>query len=231
LNEPNILTALNKPALFMTIRGEIVRTIRGPSVDEAKRLGRMMRFGMRMSGPYLLSIWFVASILLSGCSSQRIVPESMEPLVDRTVSFRDLLASPEAYKGRLLVLGGEVLNAKRLRDSTQIELLQLPFKDDEEPSRDRQQSQGRFLALQQEFLDPATMVQGTRVTIVGEVSGAKTDRLDDVEYRYPTLIVKHLHIWPVQSSVQRQRRPSIGIFGGMGVGGGSRGGGGVGLGF
>ncbi len=127
----------------------------------------------------------------------------MEPLVDRTVSFRDVLTSPEFYKGRVLVLGGEVLKAKRLRDRTQVELLQLPLEDGEEPTFDRQQSQGRFLALQQEFLDPATLVEGTRVTIVGEVSGAKTDRLDDVEYQYPTLIVKHLHVWPIGSYGQR----------------------------
>ena len=190
-----------------------------------------MGYSVRMSRHYFFSIWFVASILFSGCSSQRIVPESMEPLVDRTVSFRDVQALPESYKGRVLVLGGEVLNAKRLRDNTQIELLQLPLEDGEEPSRDRQQSQGRFFALQQEFLDPATMIKGTRVTIVGEVSGAKTDRLDDVEYRYPTLIVKHLHVWPLQSYGRRQRGSSIGIFGGMGVGGGSRGGGGFRLGF
>lgn len=155
----------------------------------------------------------------------------MEPLVDRTVSFRDVLASPESYKGRVLVLGGEVLKAKRLQDGTQIEFLQLPLEDGEEPIPDRQQSQGRFLALQQEFLDPATVVQGTRVTIVGEVSGAKTDRLDDVEYRYPMLIVKHLHTWPADSYAQRQPGFSIGVFGGTGIGGGSRGGGGFGIGF
>ena len=103
----------------------------------------------------------------------------------------------------MLVFGGEVLKAKRLRDSTQVELLQLPLENGEEPTFDRQQSQGRFLALQQEFLDPATLIEGTRVTIVGEVSGAKTDRLDDTEYRYPTLIVKHLHIWPIESYGQR----------------------------
>ena len=193
--------------------------------------GWCMGYNVHMSGRYLFSILFVASILLSGCLSQRIVPESMEPLVDRTVSFRDLLASPESYKGRVLVLGGEVLTAKRLRDSTQIELLQLPLRDGKEPSLDRQQSQGRFLVLHQEFLDPATVVKGTRVTIVGEVSGTKTDRLHDVEYQYPTLIVKHLHVWPVQSYGQRQPGSSVGIFGGMGVGGGSRGGGGFRLGF
>lgn len=190
-----------------------------------------MRYSVRMSGRGLFSSWLIVGILLTGCVSQRIVPESMESLVDRTVSFRDLLASPESYKGRVLVLGGEVLKAKRLQDGTQIELLQLPLEDGEEPSRDRQHSQGRFLVLQQKFLDPATMVEGTRVTIVGEVSGAKTDRLDDIEYRYPTLIVKHLHIWPVEFYGQRQPGPSIGVFGGMGVGGGSRRGGGFGIGF
>ena len=144
----------------------------------------------------------------------------MESLVDRTVSFRDVLASPESFKGRVLVLGGEVLHAKRLKDGTQMELLQLPLEYGEEPSLDRQQSQGRVLALQREFLDPATMVAGTRVTIVGEVSGAKTEHLDDIEYRYPILILKHLHVWPAQSYSLQQPGFPIGGYGGMGVGGG-----------
>jgi outer membrane lipoprotein len=88
--------------------------------------------------------------------------------------------------------------------------LQLPLENGEEPSRDRQQSLGRFLALHQEFPDPASVVEGTRVTIVGEVSEAKTDHLDDVEYRYPTLIVKDLRVWPVQSYGQLQLGFSIG---------------------
>lgn len=183
---------------------------------------------------YLFCICVVSCILLSGCSSQRVIPESMESLVDKTVSFQDLQTSPESYRGRLLVLGGEVLNAKRLKKSTQIELLQLPLTQGEEPSVDRQQSQGRFLALKEEFLDPATVVKGTRMTVVGEVAGSRTDRLDDVEYQYPTVTVKHLHIWPAESYPHRRRGPAVGIFGGMGFGGfggGTRGGGGFGLGF
>ena len=70
-----------------------------------------------------------------------------------------------------------------------------------------------------------------KMTIVGEVSGAKTDHLDDVEYRYPVVIVKHLHSWPTQSYDHTQPRPrfSIGIGGGTGIGLG--GGGGFGIGF
>jgi len=229
--DPNISAFSLETASPVPLFSLVPRVSRDDRTFTLSSWGWCMRYSVSMRGKHLYSGWLVASILLSACSSQRIVPDSLEPLVDRTVSFRDVLASPESYRGRVLVLGGEVLKAKRLQGSTQIELLQLPLEDGEEPTLDRQQSQGRFLALQQEFLDPATVVVGTRVTIVGEVNGIKTDRLDDVEYRYPTLILKHLHVWPVQSYGQRRPGFSIGVFGGMGVGGGTRRGGGFGIGF
>jgi outer membrane lipoprotein len=169
-------------------------------------------------------------LLIAGCASQRVVPDELEPLVDRAVTFAEVVAAPESYQGRVLVLGGEVLKAKRLKDGTQIELLQLALDKNERPILDRQQSQGRFFAIQPEFLDPATIVAGTKMTIIGEVSGAKTDHLDDVEYRYPVVIVKHLHTWQEQSQEYVRPRPgfSFGIFGGTGFGGGR---GGLGIGF
>ena len=169
-------------------------------------------------------------LLIAGCASQRVVPDELEPLVDRAVTFAEVVAAPESYQGRVLVLGGEVLKAKRLKDGTQIELLQLPLDKDERPILDRQRSQGRFFAIQPEFLDPATIAAGTKMTIVGEVSGAKTDHLDEVEYRYPVVIVKHLHTWQQQSQDYVRPRPgfSIGVFGGTGFGGGR---GGLGIGF
>jgi outer membrane lipoprotein len=177
------------------------------------------------------SLWVVTFILVTACASQRVVPELLEPLVDRTVGFREILSAPESYQGKVVVLGGVVLKAKRLKAGTQIELLQLPLDTRERPILDRQQSLGRFLAIQQEFLDPATIVEGSAMTIVGEVSGAKTDYLDDVEYRYPVVIMKHLHPWPVPSYDNTQPRPrfSLGLGGGTGVGLG--GGGGFSIGF
>jgi len=174
--------------------------------------------------------WLLVVVLIAGCASQRVVPDELEPLVDRAVTFAEVVAAPESYQGRVLVLGGEVLKVKRLKDGTQIELLQLPLDKDERPILNRQRSDGRFFALQQEFLDPATIAEGTKMTIVGEVSRAKTDQLDEVEYRYPVVTVKHLHAWQGQSQEYVRPRPgfSIGIFGGTGFGGGR---GGLGIGF
>lgn len=178
--------------------------------------------------------WLVVMlVLVTACTTQRVIPDTLEPLVDRAVTFRDVMDVPESHLGKIVVFGGEVLKAKRLKEGTQIELLQLPLDKQERPILDRQQSQGRFLAIQQEFLDPATIVAGTKMTIVGELSKTKVEHLDDVEYRYPVLIVKHMHTWTEPSSSYARPQPgfSIGIGGGSGgrVGGGV--GGGVGIGF
>ncbi|MDR4462755.1 MAG: Slp family lipoprotein [Nitrospira sp.] len=177
--------------------------------------------------------WVLVLLLMPGCASTRVVPDELKPLVDRTVTFREVIEAPESYQGRMLVVGGEVLKAKRLKDGTQIEFLQLPLDKDERPILNRQRSDGRFFAIQQDFLDPATIEAGTVMTIVGEVSEAKTDQLDDVEYRYPVLIVKHLHTWRDQTDdygrAYSYPRFSIGIGGG--TGGRIGGGGGFGIGF
>jgi Starvation-inducible outer membrane lipoprotein len=102
------------------------------------------------------------------------VPASLQLQVDRTLTFAQLKESPDSYRGRLILVGGEVLSAKRLKDGTRIEVLQIPLEESQAPGTDRMTSEGRLLAIQKEFLDPATIPPGTRLTIVGEVTGAMT---------------------------------------------------------
>jgi len=134
--------------------------------------------------------------VLSGCATtSSVVPASLKTQVDENLTFAQIKETPDSYRGRIVVLGGEVLSAKRLKDGTRIEMLQLPLAD-QEPGWDRSKSQGRFLAIQKDFLDPATLPKGTRVTIVGEITGSMTLPLDETEYTYPVLEVKNLTTWP-----------------------------------
>jgi outer membrane lipoprotein len=125
-----------------------------------------------------------------------VVPPALESQVDQSVTFSQLKESPDSYRGRLVVLGGEVLSAKRLKEGTRIEVLQLPLTNSQEPVGERTASEGRFLAFQKDFLDPAKYPPGTRVTITGEVTGARTQALDETEYTYPTLEIKNVNVWP-----------------------------------
>lgn len=56
--------------------------------------------------------------------------------------------------------------------------------------------QDLFSSAIEEFLDPAVLPPRSRVTLVGEVTGSKTLPLDEVEYEYPVLIIRHLTVWP-----------------------------------
>jgi outer membrane lipoprotein len=119
-------------------------------------------------------------VLAGGCasSSYDVVPPTLESQVDHTVTFNQLKESPDSYRGRLVVFGGEVLSAKRLKEGTRLEILQLPLEDGQDPVYSRTASQGRFLAIQKDFLDPAKFPSGTRVTVTGEITGATTLPLD-----------------------------------------------------
>jgi outer membrane lipoprotein len=171
----------------------------------------------------------------AGCSSSAVIPDSLEPQIDKNLTFDQVVESPDSYRGRTFVVGGEVLGARRQKDGTQLEILQLPLDSDYRPVGQRTQSKGRLLALDPLSSDPATLPDGTPVTMVAEVTGVKTDKLDESEYRYPTLSVKHLHVWQGRPDPYGRRAgPAVGVFGGgvfgFGGGGGTRSGGGISIG-
>lgn len=149
-------------------------------------------------------------LLLSGCAAtyyHNWAPQEILAKVDSTLTFEQIKASPDSHTGSTLVLGGEVLEAKRMPDHTRLVILQLPLEENIEPIIDRMQSQGRFLAIEHDFLDPAIVPQGTRLTIIGQISGTHTEPLDEMEYTYPTVTIEHLKVWPKTQEYLYRRYP------------------------
>jgi outer membrane lipoprotein len=128
------------------------------------------------------------------------VPPELEQQIDRSVKFADLRAAPANYIGRVVTVGGIVIASKRKKQHTEIEILELPTRSDGPSTKDRLQSEGRFLAVREEFLDPASVPAGTPVTIIGVVTGSTTKPLDESEYTYPVLAIKHLIDWNTVAS-------------------------------
>jgi len=60
--------------------------------------------------------------------------------------------------------------------------------------------------MHREFLDPATLPPGTRVTVTGEVTGTMTLPLDETEYSYPVIEARHIEVMP-PPEMARLRRP------------------------
>jgi len=126
------------------------------------------------------------------------------------LTFLQVKATPDSFRGQSVVFGGKVLTARRQKDGTRIEILQLPLDRSARPGYDLTQSQGRFLALQQEFLDPATIPPGSRVTVTGAVSGSVTLSLDEVDYTYPVIDIEHVQVWSALEDMDPRFRPYMG---------------------
>lgn len=136
---------------------------------------------------------------VSGCAAFSSSPfdQSVEARVTDGVVFSEVAQDPSGHVGQIIKVGGVVLTAKRLVDRTEVMVLQIPLDNDAIPEWDRSQSQGRFIATQQAFLDPATLPKGTRVTVIGEVTGQRAVHVDDEEKLYPVLAIQALKVWPL----------------------------------
>ena len=158
---------------------------------------------------YKLSIAFGVLVLLTGCVQpyKATLSPDITNQINDSLSFLQIKAFPDDHKGKLVILGGQILSAKRLTDSTELIILHLPLIQEREPSTELTHSQGRFIAYQQTFLDPATVPAGTRITLVGELSGSVTQKLDETDYIYPTLTIKQLKTWPAPSDYPRYSQP------------------------
>lgn len=148
------------------------------------------------------SLGLLLLLIVWGCASTEDPANRLEP---PQLSFAQIKADPDLYKGQPVTLGGEVLSARRLKDGTRIELLQLPLSSSLQPSLDRRRSQGRFVAVQREFLDPATIPPGTFVTVTGDLGGAVTLPLDETEYTYPLVEVRSVRVWTLEEAAPRWR--------------------------
>ncbi len=140
------------------------------------------------------------------------VPPELEQQIDTSVTFVDLQAAPANYVGRVVKVGGVVIRAKRTKVQTEIEILELPTEAAGPPTTKRLRSEGRFLAVREVFLDPASVPPGTPITVIGVVQGSATRPLDESEYTYPVLEIKHLIDWSAVAS-RRSRGGAAAFYG------------------
>lgn len=179
---------------------------------------------------YLISMALTMILALAGCAKSahqtgqdlldEVIPPAIRAQVDESVRFTDLRASPSTYIGRTVMLSGLAMKSQRVKEQTEIEVLQLPTEGGMTPTDRRSQSEGRFIAIKSEaFLDPAVIEKGSPLTVVGEMKGTATRTLDEGDYVYPILEIKHLVDWNEVQSRDQQRYASSYRYGGYGYGG------------
>jgi len=145
----------------------------------------------------LVAMLSLLALSATACHRQDVIPQGLEGKVDRHLRYVEVKSNPDAYRGKLMLAGGKVLSAQRLKEGTQVEVLQIPLSSDLVPEEQQEESKGRFVAIDhgQNVVDPAVLEDNKLVTIVGEVIGSTTIKIDEVEQRVPELEIKHVTVW------------------------------------
>lgn len=150
----------------------------------------MEKFFLRARRQFFL-FGVLLAILLQGCLP---ISKQLRSEADKTLTFQRVFQNPEAYKGKIVIWGGEVVETIHQKDGTTlIIVLQRPLDWTEEPEFRR--SEGRFIILVEGYIDPYVFRRGRRITVAGEIQGRKVMRLGELEYPYPLLLSKQVYLW------------------------------------
>ncbi len=141
--------------------------------------------------PFIL----IVITLLASCGP-KIIPDEISVRIDKDLSFEEVTKDPEAYRGKTLLLGGEIIETRNLKEGTEIEILQKPLDTGYAPLP-VDVSAGRFFLSDPSFLDPAIYKSGRRVTIVGVVKGGRSRQVGGA-VRFDLVLEKeYIRLWPL----------------------------------
>jgi outer membrane lipoprotein len=119
---------------------------------------------------------------------------------ERPASLDPLRAAADAYKGRLFIVGGVIVESKFAQNGSLLEVLSFPV-DSSGYLKETAHSGGRFLAIyprEKGLLDPMVYKKGREVTLAGTLVEARKSKIDDMEYVYPVFEIRQIHLWEEQ---------------------------------
>jgi outer membrane lipoprotein len=166
----------------------------------------LMQTGWDITGRsvFIASMLCTLVILLNACTPV-ISPQLMEQ-VDRNLTYGSLISRPDEAKGKVVLLGGTIVQTVPKPEETEVEVVQKQISSSGEPYL-TDKSEGRYLVVVKRFLDPAIYRSGRDITVAGEVQGFAVRRLGEIDYRYPVIAALELYLWKEPYSSQAYPYP------------------------
>ncbi|PXF57890.1 MAG: hypothetical protein C4B58_08240 [Deltaproteobacteria bacterium] len=136
----------------------------------------------------MLSLFLISA----GCAP--LISKEVRREVSSDVTFRQVIQDPEAHKGKTVLLSGIILGSKNTKEGTLIEILQKPADLQGRP-KGVDESDGRFLALYNGYLDTAIYTRGREVAVAGEIKEKRVLPLEEIDYTYPLISIREIHLF------------------------------------
>jgi outer membrane lipoprotein len=149
---------------------------------------------------------------LAGCVAR--IPPQLAAQVSWNVDFPEIRRQPEAYRGRVVALGGIVTQIEAADEGYRVIVSELPL---DGSSRHRpavdQLPRGRFMVLIPWHAFPRDLRPSAEITMVGEVLAKGTLSGAGVSEEVPLLNERYIKVW----GPSWWPRIQLGIWGGIGL--------------
>lgn len=156
-----------------------------------------------LNGPGLVlgSLLAVSAVFIAGCVSTTKVPKEYSIKAEPNVTLTKLTMQPDAYRGKVVILGGVILSQRQDPQGRTWALVRnRPLDADYEPhipvSRDDPEG-GEFWILADPKVLPMNHKVWARVTVVGRVSEETVSQLgiESGKRKPPVLTPLYLYAW------------------------------------
>jgi outer membrane lipoprotein len=140
----------------------------------------------------MIAVLFSIMLFFLGCTYA--ISPALTEKADKTVPFEKLQADPDAFQGKLIIVGGTIDQISDVNRGSLIEVIQRPLDYWGKPEQTRRTG-GRFLVFHQGPLNILAYAPGLDITIAGEVLGTRIPMIGDKQYDYPVILAKELKLW------------------------------------
>lgn len=165
-----------------------------------------MRYTLLTKPPGLLG-----ALMVAACAA---TPKFDAAVYDATLTPSQVVASTDATQGKAVLWGGAIVQSTNTNRGTQLEVLAYPLNSKQRPNETKP-AWGRFLAIEDAYLETMDFAQGRQVTIVGRITSVQQGTIGEATYTYPVVKVDEVFLWPTDKASSGPRF-TFGV--GVGVG-------------
>ena len=152
----------------------------------------------------LTGIFILITGIASGCSSH--IPREISTELPVDLSITQVRSDIDSSTGKQVRWGGIILNIENHQDTTWLTIMSKPLWDSGRPD-DSDTSQGRYIAVISNFLDPEVYRANRKITVIGNILKSETRKVGEFPYQYPVVQVEHHYLWVKETPASTNTYP------------------------
>lgn len=154
-----------------------------------------MNLRLNINRAFNTQVLVLVITILSACST---APKSLRSAPELSPLVSDVQAAPKSYQGEAARWGGSIVAVNHANGKTTVQIVSRPLSSNSRPSG-KDQTDGRFLAIFEGFLEPEIYKEKRLLTVLGRLDGVDRQKIGNLDYVFPVLRVQGHHLWQKES--------------------------------